>query len=105
MKKFDTIRLKRISHLAIGVRDLERQGEFCVNLCGLRPAFRFKQHLYLRAGGGHHYLFELIGDWKGLHHLSFQLEDDEDIERCAYILAKQSMRITLGREKGHSRYS
>lgn len=55
-------------------------------------------HLYLRAAGNHHHVFELVRDQQGLHHVSFKIEDDEDIERCADILAKQGIRITLSPE-------
>jgi catechol 2,3-dioxygenase-like lactoylglutathione lyase family enzyme len=91
----DAIRVRRISHIAIGVFDIERQADFYVRMCGLRAVDRTSQHVYLRAAGSHHHVFELIGGHKGLHHVSFQLEDDEDIGRCANILAKQGVRITL----------
>jgi catechol 2,3-dioxygenase-like lactoylglutathione lyase family enzyme len=45
----DTIRLKRISHIAIGVSDIGRQAEFYAGMCGLHTVDRTTQHVYLRA--------------------------------------------------------
>jgi catechol-2,3-dioxygenase len=95
----NAIRIKRISHVAIAARDLERQADFYINMCGLQPVERASQHLYLRASGRHHHVFELLKGHGGLDHVSFQIHEDEDIQRCADILATQGLRITLGPEK------
>ena len=68
-------------------------------MCGLQPVERASQHLYLRASGSPHHVFELLKGSAGLHQVSFQLNDDEDIECCADILEMQGIRITLGPEK------
>jgi catechol-2,3-dioxygenase len=60
---------------------------------------RASQHLYLRASESHHHVFELLKGRGGLDHVSFQLDDEEDIKRCADILATQGIRIILGPEK------
>jgi catechol 2,3-dioxygenase-like lactoylglutathione lyase family enzyme len=93
------IRIKRISHVAIAVRDLERQADFYTNMCGLQPVERASHRLYLRASGSHHHVFELLKGHGGLDHVSFQIDDDEDIQRCADVLGAQGIRITLGPEK------
>lgn len=93
------IRIKRISHVAITVRDLERQADFYTKMCGLRPVERASQRLYLRASGPHHHVFELLKGHGGLDHISFQIDDDEDIHRCADILVAQGIRITLAPNK------
>jgi catechol 2,3-dioxygenase-like lactoylglutathione lyase family enzyme len=77
----NAIRVKRISHVAIAVRDLERQADFYINMCGLQPVEHASQHLYLRASGSHHHVFQLLKGGGGLDHVSFQLDDDEDIQR------------------------
>jgi catechol-2,3-dioxygenase len=51
----DKIRLKRLSHAAIGVRDLVRQAEFYANILGLEVVEQSSQHLYFRAAGSHHH--------------------------------------------------
>ena len=85
--------------MAIAVHDLERPADFYINMCGLQPVERTAQHLYLGASGSHHHVFELLKGRPGLDHVSFQLDDEEDIQRCADILATQGIRITLGPEK------
>jgi catechol 2,3-dioxygenase-like lactoylglutathione lyase family enzyme len=98
-RETNAIRIKRISHVAITVRDLERQADFYTNICGLQPVERSSQHVYLRASGWHRHVFELVKGRGGLDHVSFQLDDEEDIQRCADILATHGIRITLGPEK------
>jgi catechol-2,3-dioxygenase len=36
--------IKRISHLAIAVYDLERQADFYINMCGLQPWSAPRKH-------------------------------------------------------------
>jgi hypothetical protein len=50
-RKARQIRLKRISHVAIGVSDIGRQAEFYVRMSGLHTVDRMSQHVYLRAAG------------------------------------------------------
>ena len=93
-KRFDIIRLKRLSHVAIGVRDLERQTEFYVKMWGLEVVERTPQHLYFRAVGCHHHVFELATHHRGLHHVSFEVADDDELDRSVEILRRQSIPIT-----------
>ena len=99
-KQPEMIRLKRLSHAAIGVRDLVRQAEFYVNMLGLEVVERASQHLYFRAGDGHHHVLELITPHRGLHHVSFEVADNDELDRSAEILAKQNVPIILGPERG-----
>ena len=82
----DPIRIKRLSHIALGVRDLPRQADFYVNACGLQIVEQAAEHLYLRAAGNHHHVFELIGSDRGLHHVAFEVVDDEELDRAANVL-------------------
>jgi hypothetical protein len=43
----DPIRVKRLPHIALGVRDLPRRADFYVNACGLEFVERAAGHLYL----------------------------------------------------------
>lgn len=95
----DAIRLKRITHVALWVRDLERQTDFYSRVCGLALVDWSKRHIYMRAAETHHHVFELAADHKRVHHLSLQIDDDEDLERCAEILRAQGVQITLGPER------
>jgi catechol-2,3-dioxygenase len=46
-KQPDMIRVKRLSHVAIGVGDLVNQPEFYVNMSGLEVVDRTSQQIYL----------------------------------------------------------
>jgi catechol-2,3-dioxygenase len=92
----DPIRVKRLSHIALGVRDLPRQADFYVNACGLEIVERAAKHLYLRAASNHHHVFELIGTDRGLQHVSFEVVDDEDLDRAANRLNEYGIRVELG---------
>jgi catechol 2,3-dioxygenase-like lactoylglutathione lyase family enzyme len=95
----DKIRLKRLSHAAIGVRDLVRQAEFYANILGLEVVEQSSQHLYFRAAGSHHHVLELITPYSGLHHASFEVADDDELDRAVHILLKQGIPIILGPER------
>ena len=92
----DPIRVKRLSHIALGVRDLPRQADFYVNACGLQIVEQAAEHLYLRAAGNHHHVFELIGSDRGLHHVAFEVVDDEELDRAVNVLNECGIRIELG---------
>jgi catechol 2,3-dioxygenase-like lactoylglutathione lyase family enzyme len=93
---FDPIRVRRLSHIALGVRDQPRQADFYVNACGLQIAERAAEHLYLRAAGNHHHVFELIGSDHRLHHVAFEVVDDEELDRAANVLNEYGIRIEFG---------
>jgi catechol 2,3-dioxygenase-like lactoylglutathione lyase family enzyme len=95
----DKIRLKRLSHVAIGVGDLVRQAEFYANILGLEVVEQSSQHLYFRAAGSHHHVLELITPYSGLHHASFEVADDDELDRAVDILLKQGIPIILGPER------
>ena len=57
---------------------------------------RVADHLYLRAAGNHHHVFELIGSDRGLHHVAFEVVDDEELDRAANVLNEYGIRIELG---------
>jgi catechol-2,3-dioxygenase len=93
------IRIKRLSHLA-GVRDLTRQAAFYVDVCGLQIVDKAPRHLYLRATGSHHHALELISDNSRLHHIAFEVVNDEELDRSVKILSEHRIRIDLGPERG-----
>jgi catechol 2,3-dioxygenase-like lactoylglutathione lyase family enzyme len=85
-KDCDPIRIKRLSHIALGARDLDRHADFYVNGCGLRIVGREARHLYFRAADNHHHVFELMGDRRGIHHVAFEVVDDGELDRSAKVL-------------------
>jgi catechol-2,3-dioxygenase len=98
MSQQESIQVERFSHAAIGVRDLNRQTEFYVNNIGLGVVEETPGHIYLRAGGSHHHVLELVSNFRGLHHIAFEVKDDGEIDRAKYILTKQGINIILGPE-------
>jgi catechol 2,3-dioxygenase-like lactoylglutathione lyase family enzyme len=93
------VRIKRLSHIALGVRDLHRQAEFYVTACGLEVVDRAAEHLYLRAANDHHHVIELIANHSGLHHVAFEVVDDGELDRSVKVLNACGIRIDLGPER------
>ena len=98
-KDCDPIRIKRLSHIALGARDLDRQADFYVNGCGLQIVDREARHLYFRAADNHHHVFELMGDRRGLHLVAFEVVDDGELDRSAKVLREYGIRIDLGPDR------
>jgi catechol-2,3-dioxygenase len=89
----ESIQLKRFSHAAIGVSDLYRQKEFYTGQLGLSVVTETPERIYLRAAGSHHHVLELANNFKGLHHMAFEVKDDCEIDRARHILTKRGIRI------------
>ena len=98
-EKSDAMRVKRLSHIALGVKDLHRQAEYYVDGCGLKTVEETAQHLYLRATGTHSHAVELMGGEKGIHHVAFEVSDDPALDRSAEILRKHGVSIVMGPER------
>ena len=92
----DAIRIKRLSHAAVGVRDLAQQTEFYVNILGLEVVHRNPGHRYLRAREGHHHVIELMTHQKGPDHVSFEVADDAELEHARATLLKSGTSVILG---------
>jgi catechol 2,3-dioxygenase-like lactoylglutathione lyase family enzyme len=98
-RNHDSIRIKRLSHVALGARDLDRQADFYVNGCGLQVVEREARHLYFRAADNHHHVLELMGDGRGLHHVAFEVVDDQELDRSAKVLREYGIRIDWGPDR------
>ena len=94
-----SILIKHLSHVALSVRDLDRQSDFYVHGCGLQIVDRTTRHLFLRAASSHHHMLELIGDQPGLHHIAFEVASDEELDRSAKVLRDFGVRIDLGPDR------
>jgi len=94
-----SILIKRLSHMALGVRDLDRQSDFYVHGCGLHIVDRTIRHLFLRAADSHHHVLELMGEQRGLHHIAFEVASDEELDRSMKILRDYGVRIDLGPDR------
>jgi catechol 2,3-dioxygenase-like lactoylglutathione lyase family enzyme len=89
----DLIKLKCFSHAAIGAKDLNRQKDFYVDKLHMKIVEETSQRVFLRAAEKHHHALELIQDHKGLHHMAFEVEDDNEIDRASFILEKRGIKI------------
>jgi catechol 2,3-dioxygenase-like lactoylglutathione lyase family enzyme len=96
----EKILLKRLSHAAIGVRDLSEQAEFYTNLVGRQAVERTSHHLNFRAAGSHHHVLELTTEHTGLQHVAFEVADEEELERSAKVLADYGIKVLMGPEAG-----
>lgn len=94
--KAEAIRIKRLSHAGIGVQDLKCQTEFYSNKLGLDVVDRSSGRYYLRARESHHHVVELLTRQGGPEHVSFEVADDEEIDRSKAILLKLGTQILLG---------
>ena len=94
-----SIVIKRLSHMALGVRDPVRQSDFYVRGCGLQIVDRTTRHLFLRAASSHHHVLELIGDQPRLHHIAFEVASDEELDRSTKVLRDHGVRIDLGPDR------
>jgi catechol 2,3-dioxygenase-like lactoylglutathione lyase family enzyme len=94
-----SILIKRLSHMALGVHDLDRQSDFYVHGCGLQIVARTTRHLFLRAASSHHHVLELMGDQRGLHHIAFEVASDEELDRSTKVLRDFGVRIDLGPDR------
>jgi catechol 2,3-dioxygenase-like lactoylglutathione lyase family enzyme len=99
-QQLDAIRLKRLSHVAIGVHDLERQIEFYAKIWGLEVVEKTLHRVYLRAAESHHHALELTTERRGLHHVAFEVANDDEFDRSVKILNRQNIPVILGPGQG-----
>lgn len=102
-------RPRRLGHLIKFSPDVDRSVEFYTNLLGLKISDRAHDILaFLRgaAGGDHHIVAFAKSSHTGLHHLSFEVGDIDEIEIGAQTLLRAGYRdgFGLGRHVGGSNY-
>jgi catechol 2,3-dioxygenase len=90
------IRIKRLSHAAIRVKDLARQTEFYTSSLGLEMVDQSSGRCYLRARESHHHVVELLTQQNGANHASFEVADDAELDRAKAILFRQGSPILVG---------
>lgn len=89
----DSIKLKKFSHAAIGAKDLSRQKDFYVDKLHMKVVEETPKSIFLRAAEKHHHMLELMGDYKGLDHMAFEVEDDDELDRARHILEKRGIKV------------
>jgi catechol 2,3-dioxygenase-like lactoylglutathione lyase family enzyme len=98
-KEGPPIVVKRLSRLAIGVRDLGRESDFYVNICGLEIVDRAPGRVHLCAAEGSRCALELIADRHRFCRVAFEVGDDE-LDRSARLLRERGRQIELGPDRG-----
>jgi catechol 2,3-dioxygenase-like lactoylglutathione lyase family enzyme len=102
-------RPRRLGHLIKFTPDVDKSVDFYTRLLGMKVSDRAYDILaFLRggAGGDHHMLAFAKSSHTGLHHLSFEVGDIDEIELGAQTLLRAGYRdgFGLGRHVGGSNY-
>jgi catechol 2,3-dioxygenase-like lactoylglutathione lyase family enzyme len=87
----------RLSHFALQARDLDRMAGFYSDLWGLDLADEDGRSRFLRADSPDHHTVGLYsGESSGLHHVAFEVEDRDQLQRLVDRVAKAGGTITYG---------
>lgn len=102
-------RPRRLGHLIKFTPDVNRSVDFYTRVLGMKVSDRARDILaFLRgtAGGDHHMLAFAKSSHTGLHHLSFEVGDIDEIELGAQALLRAGYKdgFGLGRHVGGSNY-
>lgn len=100
---------RRLGHLIKFTPDVDRSVDFYTNVLGMKVSDRAHDILaFLRgaAGGDHHIVAFAKSTHTGLHHLSFEVSDIDEIEMGAQTLIQAGYKdaFGLGRHVGGSNY-
>lgn len=100
---------RRLGHLIKFTPDVDRSVDFYTNVLGMKVSDRAHDILaFLRgaAGGDHHIVAFAKSTHTGLHHLSFEVSDIDEIEIGAQTLIRAGYKdvFGLGRHVGGSNY-
>ena len=101
------IKLKKPGHIAMRVPDPERGARFYSDILGLDVSGRKNGVVFLRCGADHHstvfYPVDHSSSWDahipqepGLHHMAFEVESREELEKAADFLRSRGVPITSG---------
>src|SRR5690348_2800001 len=90
-----SIKVARLSHVALNTRDVSKQAEFYTARWGLDSIEDAGRDLYLRADGpDHHVLVLHSADEKpGLDHFAFEVSSADDIDRAVDVLSAAGYEI------------
>lgn len=106
----EKLRLKKLGHLVLMVRDIDQSVRFYTEVLGLQVSdWIGHQMVFLRAGTDHHDLAlsqiakdsagmnDLSGDGRpGVEHFSYLVEDRAEIERTVEVLKAHGIEIVRG---------
>jgi 2,3-dihydroxy-p-cumate/2,3-dihydroxybenzoate 3,4-dioxygenase len=88
--------LARLSHVGLRTLHASRDGAFWMHLCGMRVSDRIGEAALLRVGVRHHSLALYPSDRTGILHVSFAVEDLDDLMRSWHCLREQGVKILFG---------
>lgn len=85
--------IRRMSHVALRVPDLDRSVGWATTVMGLREVERVEGCVYLSHGSNHHSLQLIGGDAAGLDHISMQAHGPEALDRLVTRLGHSGLEI------------
>lgn len=97
------IKIERVAHIVITVRDLEKSLDFYTRVLGLKVMGEIQGVAFLSAGGRDHHEIALAGIGTqagkakvseiGLVHFAFRLRDEEDLVEAYETLLREGVEI------------
>jgi catechol-2,3-dioxygenase len=88
------IKVARLGHIGLKARDLSNQADFYTSKWGLDTIDQAPRDLFLRGEGPDHHVLSLHqADSAGLDHFALEVNEADDIDRAADILANQGIEI------------
>src|SRR5690242_2872831 len=90
-----SLKLSRLSHVALNASDLGKQVEVYTARWGLDAIDEGSGEMYLRADGPDHHVLVLSesANQPGLDHFAFEVSTPDDIDRAADLLSAQGHEI------------
>jgi catechol 2,3-dioxygenase-like lactoylglutathione lyase family enzyme len=68
------LQLRRIGHIGLTVRDVDRAANYCRDILGLQPVGKANGAIYLRLDHDHHAVALHAGARPGVHHLGIEVQ-------------------------------
>jgi catechol-2,3-dioxygenase len=90
------VKVIKVGHVGLKVRDFSRQGEFFTDCWGLGLTEEAPGALYLRATEPSHHILALYDaerEENAVEHVGLQVRDGDDLERAAEALAQRGVEI------------
>src|SRR3712207_219967 len=91
------LKVKHLRHAGLVVPDPKEAASFYEDLWGLRYVDDKDGAVYLRGANEEHHVLALYpGDHKGVHHISFAVENARAVDEAAAFLREQGVTIVEG---------
>lgn len=91
------LNIRHLRHAGVVVRDPTEAANFYEQVWGLRYVDDKGGTVYLRAAGEEHHVLALYpGDYRGVHHISFAVDDARAVDQAAAFLRERGVDIVEG---------